>query len=137
MSVLVLPHDVFSYIHSGLKKAAYETEVTTMHSPTVYSYFKNRDIQKESKELVKQWLTMNEQSYNIRYNDSGTSSNVFHPKWIKTEPNQLLKYLICLEYNIELPTSEPMELLKNWIHDLMIGITCQNELYKNAKWSEI
>jgi hypothetical protein len=137
MSILVLDHQVFSYICSGLKKAAYETEVTTMYSSKIRHYFAGKDINQEATELVKQWFVMNETSYNIRYKETGTTEDVLQLRYYPVKPHQLLKYLMCLEYNIELGETKPLKLLRQWINDLMYGIVSDSELYKSAKWSDL
>ncbi len=138
MSVLVLDHKVFSYIHSGLIRTAYNRTADAMHGPTIYKHFENKELGKESKRLVKSWLFMNEVSYNKRYNTDGFTDEVLTISPLSVKPVQLLKYLEALSYNIEVVTNQPdFDLLEKWITDLRYAIISEMEEYKAAQWSEI
>lgn len=160
MSVLVLDPKCYSYMHSALKFTAYWTTCDIYYSEAVYHHCKLEDIEEETERLIKSWAYLNELTYNVAYNVAGNSM----PEFItfdgarRVNPYQLLKYLSCLHYNIELDTiaskksysSGPVanvpaltdqmktdfQLLDNWITDIKNAIINNLMPYELANWSE-
>ena len=143
MSVLVPDHKVFSYIHSGMRTAEARNTCDAKYSYIIKSYFGNKDFEKESKRLVRNWLNMIERSYNAAYKETGVTGNLLRLEWVDFTPIQLLKFLECVEYNIETPgiqtpqDKKDFDLLKAWRGDLSTAIIHALPEYETAKWSEI
>lgn len=150
MSVLIPDVKVYGYIHSGMIKAAYRTECDAYHASCIYSHFRYHDIEKESKRLVKSWAALNEESYDVRYKQTGDSLQEFinFRKNYDVNIYQLLKYVLCVQYNIEADTIEEvrklteaekddLEILNKWAGQIQYAIIDQMEEYKKAKWSEV
>src|SRR5574338_315887 len=101
MSVLIPGKDVFNYVESGLRYAAYNRTCDSLYSPVVSEFFKEcGDIETESLKVVTHWMKLNDLSYSIRYNQEPEEKYSLRNSSIKVEAFQLLKYLQCIEYNI-------------------------------------
>ena len=88
---------------------------------------------------------MNHKSYAVRYDEDDDSEELpyaYVPNNVKINEFQLLKYLQCIEYQIELDTMNfnerrSLSLLKEWIKNLMSGIVYNIKEYKDAEWCEL
>lgn len=159
MSVLVPDPQVYNYIHQGLILAAYRRTCDEHYSYTMHVHFKDLEIHKEARRLVHSWMTLNERSYLLKYEkrDIEKSEDFRFVKWelVNVRPLQLLKYLKCVRYNIEIETIQhkgdlvnenlkavseralaDMELLSAWTEELMMAIIDKIPEYDDAKWSE-
>lgn len=159
MSVLVMNPKCFEYIRCGLILAAYRTTVDAFHSGAIYAHFKNRDVETEATRLIKSWAALNDLSFCVAYNQKGDSLCEFNgPRTYQIIPVQLLKYVECLLYNIELETiaskksyssgtvqnvpnvtnlmREDHALLKAWCGDIKDRIIGNLLEYELAHWSE-
>lgn len=147
MSVLVPDLRVFNYIQAGIEKIAYNSLIDEFHSYSIQKYFKNcPDISKEAEKLILSWLNMNQMSYNKRYPNDKDDTNLcgmYYSTYTHKPLTaiQLLKYLECVLYNIEIEPEDiyfktRLELLKNCTDELTRAIIAQTEEYKHATWSE-
>lgn len=150
MSVLIPNDEVFNYIHAGMTRAAYRRVCDEWYSGTMSSHFKHYDIEKESKRLIESWMELNLLSYHIKYRENRDELQVaFKETYTHKEmqEHQLLKYIQCVDYNIEIETIEDLleiseqqrkdyKLLKQWCNDVMIAIINETPKYKKATWSE-
>lgn len=149
MSVLVPDNKVFNYVHSGLQNAAYNTVINQWYSHSIKSHFRNADIETESRRLIESWMELNLLSYYIKYKENRINIKIkFRPDFTHKEMNecQMLKYLQCINYNIEPCTIEDLMelsqqqkddlvLLKNWANEMAVSIVGQMPSYKTATWS--
>jgi hypothetical protein len=103
MSTLVLDLQAFAYIENAIRMAVYRNVCDEHYSEVIRRMnIPNCETEAETERLVKNWLRMNEKSYDFRYNDTGDSMVPFYEfKLYKPYPLQTLKYLECLIYNIE------------------------------------
>lgn len=152
MSVLIPDLKVYNYILNGLQKSAYRSVIDEYYSHCMVRHFESKDIDKESKRLVKSWLDMNHKSYQYRYEDGKEEASLwqFITKEIvyTLKPLQLLKYIQCVLYNIELDTikdgegevtkqqEDDFKLLDTWREELAFSIINKIPEYDQAKWSE-
>jgi hypothetical protein len=148
MSVLIPDLKIYEYVYIGLNKIAYKTEVNHFYSTNLRAYLEGKDYFTEIERLVKNWLVLNERSYNIKYNDN---SEIYLTDFLKLGNSyyvklvQLIKYLRCIQYNIELCTieqayivsfqdNEDYILLQNIITDLTNNYLTQSEEYEKSNW---
>lgn len=150
MSILIPSKNVFNYIHSGLERAAYRNECDEWYSQVIRSHFRHKDIDKESRRLIESWQELNLLSYNIKYQQNTAETiTKFRPTFThkEMEVNQLLKYVQCVQYNIEPGTIEDLmemtsqqkddlKLLQEWEIDIAGAIVNQLPEYKKATWCE-
>jgi len=143
MSVLIPDLKVYNYIQAGIEKLVYNNVIDDFHSHSINRHFHNcPDIEKEAARLTLAWLELNQKSYNERYPNEKDNINLcgFYYQTTTHRPLtaiQLLKYLQCIEYNIEIEDeSKDLQLLKDCINDLQNSIINNMEEYKNAKWSK-
>lgn len=88
---------------------------------------------------------MNHKSYAKRYDEDDDSEElpyVYEPNSIKINEFQLLKYLQCIEYQIEpykmnFNERRSLSLLQEWIKNLMSGIVYNIPEYREAEWCEL
>lgn len=110
------------------------------------------------KNHVKNWLWLNEMSWIRRYED-GKKPNLADFLTFRSKKHinayQMLKYLECINYNIEIETiqtgktghedpflipddkMESYKLLKKAIEEIQCVIISQLPEYKNSKWSDM
>lgn len=135
MSVQVPDLMVYEYVHNGLTVAANRKECDNLFSTQWRKYFKNKLWDEESKRLVLSWAKLNEDSYNAAYSNEGAYLVDFLTcsKLIKVNALQLVKYVHCVAYNIELDTIK--QKLRSVTHqeylDFKLLIDWRAELYKN------
>ena len=144
MSVLIPDLQVYNYIQTGLQRLAYNNIVDDLFSNTVNKYFRNcPDYEKEAERLVLSWLKMNIESYNKRCQVKETTDliGLYYPTFPHKDLTacQLLKYLQCVEYNIEivpkdLQQRKDLQLLKDCIDDLLNSIVHNLPEYNKATW---
>jgi hypothetical protein len=142
MSTLVVDTEVFNYIHSGLLRMAkkYGT-ITEFHAYAVVEHFDRKgDHEKEATRLIKTWMYLNDISYEKRYKEQ-VEKVKFTPTFVHRPMSaiQLLKYMECLEYNIdEEPEAFKFEiaLLRSFIADLTKAIIHHSTEYNEAKWCD-
>lgn len=161
MSVLVLAPQCMEYIHAGLVKAAYRSSCDIYFSSSIREYFKDYDIEQESERLVKSWQELNILSFCVAYNEMGANKadTINFRQTHQVNIYQLLKYITCLIYNIELNTikrkqsysqgevanvpaltefhQEDYALLKAWREDIQAAIIGNIMDYELAHWSDI
>lgn len=144
MSVLVPDLKVYNYIQCGIEKIAYNSVIDEFYSNSIQKHFKNcPDISKESKRLILSWLNLNQWSYNKRYkdNDDCDLTKFYHEDYThkKLSAIQLLKYLQCIEYNIEIEPEDyknDLQLLKDCIKELTESIVNNLPEYKSSSWCD-
>jgi hypothetical protein len=151
MSVLIPDLKVYNYLQAGIEKMAWTTTIADFWSDSIKNHFKNcPNIEKEAKRLILSWLAMNQKSYSIKYKETPeeiekTDLTKFY--YISTFTHkkltaiQMLKYLQCVSYNIEIkPVSEEsqndLNLLERCINELCFSIINQMEDYKKATWMD-
>lgn len=152
MSVLVLDPKVISYIRKGMIYAAYNKTCDALFSSTMHMHFSDKDVETETDRIVASLYLLNQRSYSARYREEDKDHDLFNFVRRKVglpNPFQLLKYVECLMYNIEIDTINEKfdkwvtkqeqydyKLLKKWRDELMSSIIDQMQEYKDAKWSE-
>ena len=142
MSVLVPDMKVFQYVHAGILKAAYNSTIDSFYSYSVVKHFKGCvDFEAEADRIIKSWMNLNEFSYNVRYKEESKTllSEFFTSSFVNLNPFQLLKYLECLNYNIEISPElfkADLQLLKAFTIEITSAIVSNMPEYKAAKWSE-
>lgn len=154
MSVLVLDEKGYEYVLNGFVKAGFQTQCDEYYSEFIRTHCKDKDVHDEANRLVKNWAILNELSFNAGYNDTGLDHYTlidYNSLW-KVDCYQLLKYIDCIIYNIEIETIEqhkpvivPLnwvelkadyELLKTWKYELTRAIVTKRPEYDKAKWSD-
>ena len=104
MSILVPDTIVFNYAEAGVIKAAYNRTIDEFYSHTVSDHFRNQgDTFEEARRLTRNWLTLILKSYNTRYEEEGGFELLEEIRRHAgpLEPLQLIKYLQCIDYQIE------------------------------------
>lgn len=155
MSVLIMHEKAYEYVLNGLITTAFRRTCDELYAYGISQHFKGKDINAEATRLVTNWAKINELSFNARYNDTG----LIHYRQInksaiwKVDCYQLLKYIDCINYNIEIDTiekspivkvgsvtwaefKEDYELLKKWQYELTRAIVTKRTEYDNAEWSK-
>jgi hypothetical protein len=148
MSVLIPDVEVYEYIHAGLQRTAYNSTCDEFYAYNIARHFKETDLETESLRLVKSWQTLNIRSYNARYKDTGNRiERVSRTKLFALCPFQLLMFIRCAIYNIEIETirstgaevslrdTEDLKILEEWEVSMMRSIIDQIPTYKNSQWS--
>lgn len=150
MSVLVLDPKVISYIKRGLEYAAHNSVSDALHSSAIWSHFKDfSGVFDESERLMKSLYDLNQYSYSSKYKEQEFSDLYLFvkPTIGIVCPYQLLKYVECLNYNIEPETilTSGMELtdrqlldiklFEDWEYDITKAIVWSMEKYDKAQWS--
>lgn len=148
MSVLTMDLKAFSYMHEGLKNTGYNSEVDDFYSPSIREHFRTKDIEAESTRLIKAWINLNDKSYGKKYKKSKNRlpMSEFYREYSHTgkiTATQLLKFVQCLIYNIELEhwrnssqEKADYRLLEAWSYDLLNAIVATTQEYKNASWDK-
>lgn len=160
MSVLILDPKCMEYIHAGFIMAAYRTQCDQYYSETIRSYCRDKDIHEVAQIIVTGWAMLNELSYCVAYKEAGQSYHQFirFTRHWDVKPVQLMKYIECLLYNIDLETIKCKEsftqgevkgapevtpamremyaLLKSWERDIKNAILHALPEYDGAHWSE-
>lgn len=157
MSVLIPENIVFEYVENGFSYAANNTIIDDRYSETIRQHCKDKDFYIEAKRWTKNILLLVYKSYAARYNEELGPIEFYKTKIHFVNGLQLLKYLECLCYQIEIYTIEhgyneadpsfkkfvlsdqdktDYKILCDFIADLRICIISQLTDYKNAKWSD-
>lgn len=146
MSVQVIEPKIFSYIMSGLEKAAYNTVMDDFYIEPIRQHCKSLDIETECLRLVRSFSDMNNKSYAGKYKEEFTSDAAFIVPTLTHKALtavQLLKYLQATRYNIErehwtLSVQEKADykLLADSIFYLMQSILHNTEEWKQANWND-
>lgn len=151
MSVLIPDLSVYNYILNGLELAAYRKVCDEHYAYCMHLHFERKEIHKESQRLVKSWLDLNHRSYQYKYENGKKETSLWQFVNIgltNVRPLQLLKYIQCVLYNIELYTikenggevtkqeEEDYKLLEVWKEHLAFAIIDKLPEYDKAKWSE-
>ena len=145
MSVLIPDLTVYNYVQAGIERLAYTNTIDSLWSEPINQHFRNcQNIEEEAERLVLSWLRMNQDSYNEKYPDLQDNIDLIglYKASYTHKPLtaiQLLKYMQCIEYNIEIqPRGEQeekdIELLRSGIIDLMHSITSNMPEYEAAGW---
>lgn len=159
MSVLVPDMHVFEYVQSGFIYCANHKTCDSLYSSSISFSSKAMGIDSicnESKRWVKNLLTLNCKSYAARYreNELGDLAHFYKENNHSVNAFQLLKYLECIHYNIEMKTIEDgytvdtikfvlteqdrkdFQLLESFISDLKNSIISNLPEYQNAKYAD-
>jgi hypothetical protein len=156
MSVLIPDFKVFDYLNAGLIYTAHNKTVNDLYCGKVSSHLAHYDAFKESARLVRSWFSMNERSYNARYNETDSILKFYDVKQSGERPNciQLIKYCQCLLYNIEVQTIQRIgeanenkslftaqdrkdyDLLEMFYEELKSAFIGSLPEYDNAKWCD-
>lgn len=155
MSILVADLNVYEAVFEKAWKYGFNKTVNINYCNVLS--FDNEEILKNH---VKNWLILNELSYIRRYEDGTNERPHLHEfltfrKTFNIDTYQMLKYLQCILYNIELSTIrtgktgnekkmdisadliESYNLLKKAIEEIQIQIINEIPQYQSAKWCEI
>lgn len=159
MSVLIPDMVVFQYIENGLVYAANNGTIDDRFSEYARAYFQKKDVNVEAKRVTKNLLLLVNKSYAAHYREKIIPSVDLYYKSAThfVKGCQLLKYLQCVRYQIEVHTIEhgysevdpnriifvlsdqdkaDIKLLDKMITDLAFSIVNQITEFKNAKWSD-
>ncbi len=152
MSVLVPDLMVYEYIHNGLVAAANRKECDNLFSAIWTRHFRQKLWDQECKRLVRSWAKLNEDSYNAAYDDPMSNPPLLEcitcNNIIRVNALQLVKYVHCVAYNIEMETIfskmrtptqqeyDDYELLKAWRSELYQNIVTYSEAYGKLPYSE-
>lgn len=152
MSVLVLDLEVYEAIYKKACEYQYNNEVNIEHCHTLSE---NEDYLKT---VIRDWLYLNELSHSRRYREEEEpflSTLLTFKGGKKINAYQMLKYLQCVMYNIEISTikngydgtqgkmniSDTMmhsyKILGDAISEISQSIIAQIPQYKKANWSNI
>lgn len=152
MSVLVLDPKTIDYIRKGLVFTAYNREVNVHWSGTIHSHFRDKDVEAEADRLMSSLYLLNQRSYSAAYREEDKDHDLW--KFVRKTmgipcPFQLVKYIQCLLYNIEIDTINSKyetkvsdqeladhKMIEMWEHQILTAIVGMNNKYKDAKWSE-
>lgn len=165
MSVLCPDPKVFGYVYQGFIKATFQTECDQFYSSCVHLHVKKMSIDgihKEGLRLVKSWSYLNELSYNVAIGQMEKIEmlNLIRTNHYTTHPLcavQLLQYISCIIYNIEISTIkskkghkgdvvknvpditqtqiDDFKFLEKWQRELMTAIVQHLPEWKNGQWS--
>ena len=108
-----------------------------------HGYPFNMPLRMDAEDTFETLRNMNCKSYSQRYEeDDNYFPFAYVSNSIKIDEFQLLKYLQCIEYQIELEKmgfKERLALkrLQEWIKSLMSGIVYNIQEYKAAEWCEL
>jgi hypothetical protein len=158
MSVLIPDMGVFTYVKSGFVYAANNRSIDDKYSESISSHCRDRFTEEEAVRWTKNLLLLNCKSYAARYREKLDDLRPFFKDHnVPIKAVQLLKYLQCIQYNIELRTIEngyseadeksvkfdvteqdrkDVKLLDDFIRDIQYSIVSQMPEYANAKYSE-
>lgn len=155
MSVLVVDLEVYKAVYEKALSYTFNKQVDINYCSTL-----GRLTEKEIKSIVTDWLYLNEYSYNRKYEEGNVLPELhnflqFKSKHSTINTYQMLKYLNCIIYNIELSTIEhgqrkedikieiPENLMISYnilvkaIDEIKMQIISEMPKYKAAKWSRI
>lgn len=153
MSVLVLDIEVYEAVFEKARKYAFNKTCDINYCHTL-----SFDNEEQLKEHIKNWMWLNEMSYIRKYkvDDKPTLAEFFDfRKTYNIDTYQMLKYLQCMMYNIEIDTiktgktgredpflipqdkMDSYRLLQKAITEISQTIISQIPKYKNAKWGSI
>lgn len=129
MSVMLLDDKVFA------------TVLNNIGNFREYPY--HMPMRMDAERTIKELREMNIKSYSIRYNEDVDAFD-FQPN-VRTEKinvYQLLKYLQCIRYQIEIDKPNfdekiALNYLDEWIEMLKSGIISNIPEYANAKWANV
>lgn len=159
MSVLIPEMKVFEYVQNGFVYAANNRTCDDLFASCIFHACQEKGMDQifsEAKRWVKNLITLNCKSYAARYREKELCdlAPFYKERTHKVEALQLLKYLQCIEYNIEMQTIEKgygfdtikfevtdqdrkdFALLQRFIADLKDSIIQQLPQYQNAKYSD-
>jgi hypothetical protein len=148
MSVLVPDFKVYNYIQAGIEKIASNSIINDFYSYSIQHHFQNcPDTPKEIKNVILSWLNLNQWSWDKKYlkeDETPTDLTEFYSSPLMSfnvSSVQLLKYLQCIDYNIEIKPEDGyhktrLRLLKDCINDLQRSIISNLPEYKEAQWCE-
>lgn len=161
MSILIPDMKVFEYVDSGFIRVAFNDTIDSLYCESIREKTRPKGLDQifnESKRWTKNLFTLICKSYAARYREELEDLAPFFKRnnTHKVEACQLLKYLQCIEYNIEISTiekgySEALEpnikfqltdqdredfrLLVAFINDLKGAIVSQLPEYKTANYA--
>ena len=133
MSVLVLSPEVYSQIYHRI----YMTK-ENKQCDINYCYELREFTEDTLKAFIVELSNLNEKSYNKRYNEK---SKVLQSEFINfntakfIDVYQFLKYLICIDYNIEIQNKKAVKKLRAIISSVQFAIIDSLPEYKKANWS--
>lgn len=144
MSVLIPHLRVYNYVNAGLLYCAYNNTCDDLFCYDINRHFHNcPDYEAEAERLTRSWLQMNTDSYNKRYKENENLQGVFFigATHKPLTALQLLKYIECIEYNIEIKPiykqeADDLQLLSDFKTGLMASIICNMEEFKTASYAD-
>lgn len=133
MSVLMVSPEVYSQIYNRIY-------MTKENKQCDINYcFELREFTGESlKAFIIELSDLNEKSYNRAYKEK---SKTFQSEFINfnsakfIDVYQFLKYLYCIDYNIEIKNKKAVKKLRAIIDSVQRAIIDSQPEYKNANWS--
>lgn len=160
MSVQIPDFKIFQYVEMGFYVTVNNSVINDLYTHSTREHCRNKLADKEATRWIKNLLLLNCKSYSARYREPlgdyhKLYTSIFRVgKLITVEACPLLKYLECIEYNIEMSTIEngyftdsikfelseqdrkDFALLQAFRVDLTKAIVSQLPTYQNAKWAE-
>lgn len=155
MSVLVLDIKAYEAVYQKAWTYKFHNQVDINYCQTLKAYETDEGLQS----LIKDWLWLNEYSYLRRYREKGKPDMApfltFKSSSDTINSYQMLKYLLCIQYNIEISTIKSgytgmedevlipesvmgsYEVLEKAIQDIQYTIISQLPEYQEAKWDEV
>jgi len=133
MSVLVLSPEVYSQIYNRIYMTKSNKQCDINYCQEIRD-FNETDL----KAFIIELSNLNEKSYNRRYKEKSKVLqsefiNFNSAKWI--DVFQFLKYLYCIDYNIEIRNKKAVKKLRAIIKDVQFQIIDSLPEYKSANWS--
>lgn len=146
MSVLVLDPQVYKLVFDKAMNYQYKREVTQEYCE-IFRSMSEEDI----KQVIITLCNLNEESFDKRYKqepDKVKQSKFINLRFDLPKINcfQMLKYLQCINYNIEIETIEreltsiekdSMKILNIAIEEIKQHIISEIPEYKQAQWSNL
>ena len=146
MSVQTLGLEINNYVFNGLLKIAFNKTHDSFYSDKAYRHFEMKDPSTESTRLIKSWMDLNESTYDTQYDEEPNPTPLSYffegTLFVVESAHQLVKYLQCIDYNIEAKILElteqdksDIQFLKDLIIDLLDSIVKNTPEWQNAKWA--
>ena len=146
MSVLMIDVDVYTHVYRKLIQYQFNSQCDINYCETF-----RRLSEKQIEKLVRTWCDLNEESYNCKYEEPDNKMKLsefidFEFNNSKTSTYQLLKWLECINYNIETYTIDRLlteyelkaiDTLHKGIEEIKSVIIKEIPAYKEAKWSSL
>ena len=143
MSIQTLDPQIFEQVNTKAQSYRFNKQVDIN-----YNHIFSRMTEQEIEKHIKTWSYLNERSYLRRYNEPIPDICIYEfinfDKYKQINTYQMLKYLHCIQYNIETEClnlsdfeKESLQVLENVIRSIEYTIINSLPEYQEAKWSQI